>query len=86
MVWFLYTDPEAPYTQQNEYLKARNVWVHCLKNQNGPIGAIPMHLYERYFNFEVAPNGFGTDDRKIYRMEDGGAPMVDQIEMEDRPR
>ena len=87
MVWFLYQDAKMPWKRHDEYLVTRNVWVHLLKNQNGPIGALPFMLYDRYFRFVYSEDDWDDDcgkkrwqpDPEEYR----GMKASEQLDMED---
>ncbi len=63
VVLFVYLDPKNPETMINEYAVRRNVWVHCLKNQNGQVSRQAFYLYAHYFKFEEADvKDFGGGD------------------------
>lgn len=58
VVLFVYKDAKNPETQINEHAVRRNVWVDCLKNQNGETSRQTFYFYAHYFLFEEA----GVDD------------------------
>lgn len=64
VVLFVYKDAKNPETQINEYAVRRNVWVDCLKNQNGETSRQTFYFHAHYFLFEEAgvENFGGGDD------------------------
>jgi len=58
VVLFVYKDAKNPETMVNEYATRRNVWVDCLKNQNGETSRQTFYFHAHYFLFEEA----GVDD------------------------
>lgn len=63
VVLFVYKDAKNPETQINEYAVRRNVWVDCLKNQNGETSRQTFYFYAHYFLFEEAGlKDFGGGD------------------------
>jgi replicative DNA helicase len=63
VVLFVYKDPKNPETMISEYASRRNVWVDCLKNQNGETSRQTFYFYAHYFLFEEAGvKDFGGGD------------------------
>jgi replicative DNA helicase len=65
VVLFVYKDAKNPETdimiEEKHPAKRRNVWVDCLKNQNGETTRQPFYFYAHYFLFEEAGvKDFGT--------------------------
>jgi replicative DNA helicase len=65
LVIFVYKDSKNPesniVTTENLKAKRRNVWVDCLKNQNGEPSRQTFYLYPHYFEFcEAGVSDFGT--------------------------